>query len=105
MLPYVLRFSVSLRRGAYEIFIYRSGLPNGHLAMLVFGAGTVRWVAFVEVVEATPTGCFVPAGHDSHRLSNDLFTCLCVFSVRPLSMDERHEAQNDNSHRSGRRSR
>jgi hypothetical protein len=49
-------FSVRLRRGAYEIFMYRSGLPNGHLAMLVFRAGTVPWVAFVEVVEATPTG-------------------------------------------------
>jgi len=40
-------FSVRLRRGAYEIFMYRSGLPNGHLAMLVFRAGTVPCVAFV----------------------------------------------------------
>src|SRR6266851_3250103 len=45
-----------------------------------------------------------PSSHDSHRLSNDLFTCLCVSSVRSLSVDERHKAQNNSSHRCGRRS-
>ena len=46
-----------------------------------------------------------PSSHDSHGLSNDLFTCLCVSSVRSLSVDERHKAQDNSSRRGGRRSR
>jgi hypothetical protein len=46
-----------------------------------------------------------PAGHGSHRLNNDLSTCLCVSSVGSLSVDERHQAQDNSSRRGGRRSR
>ena len=81
-------FSVGLRRCPYGIFMNRSGLSDGHFAMLVLVVGRI-----------------VPPGHGSHRLNNDLFTCLLVSSVRSLSVDERHKAQDDSSRRGGRRSR
>ena len=81
--------------------MYRSGLPNGHLAMvgLLSRDSSVGRIRRNGGSDTDPM--LLPAGHDRHRLSNDLFTCQCVFSVRPLSMDERHEAQDDNPHRSG----
>jgi hypothetical protein len=60
---------VGLRRDPYGIFMHRSGLSDGHFAMLILVVGRI-----------------VPAGHGSHRLSSDLLTSVHVSSVRSLSM-------------------
>jgi hypothetical protein len=36
-----LYFSVGLRRGPYGIFMNRSGLSDGHFAMLIFAVGRI----------------------------------------------------------------
>ena len=92
------RFSVRLRSISYEFFTDRSGLPDVYFAMFVSGVGTVsssnsrRW-------GMRRTSHVPPPDHGSHRLSNDLFSCLRLPSFRPGSMDARHEAQDDNSSR------
>ena len=87
MLPYVLRF------------------PPGYVAVLMKSLCiaqdflTAIWLCWSS--EQGSSVGRIPAGHDSRRLSNDLFPCVRLLPFRPLSMDERHEAQDDNSHRSG----
>jgi len=78
----------------------RSGLPDGHFVMLIPGVGTDLWVSSARMRESDPIESFSEA-IDPHRLSSGWFPCVRLLSFRPISMDARHEAQDDNPHRSG----
>src|SRR5260370_31840333 len=59
LLPDVARVWGALRRGAYEIFMNRSGLPDGHFVMLILGSldGSVSLIR--QIAESGTVGRFV----------------------------------------------
>jgi hypothetical protein len=58
MPPYVPIFPVRLRRGDYEIFMNRSGLSDGHFAMLIPGVGRICVVSSAKMRESDPIDSF-----------------------------------------------
>ena len=92
-------FFVRLGTSPYEILMNRSGLSEGHFAMLISGVEGRSVGRIHQTAESNTSGRFVPAGHDRHRLSSGWFPCMRVLSFRLISMDAGHEAQ---SHKSGR---
>ena len=90
-------FLGALGRAPYDFFTDRSGLSDGHSAMLV--TGVERSVRHIQEWGLRRT--LRSSGHGSHCLSNDLLLCLRLPRFRPSAMDARHEAQGGKSSRGG----
>jgi hypothetical protein len=88
-------FSAPSRRVSYEFFTDRSGTPDEHFATLVFGFGSIRFIALLRIVRVRRK--HHPSGYGDHRIYCDLFACLRLPSIRPSSMDEIYKTQDDNS--------
>ena len=93
-------FLAALRNAPYDFFTDRSGLSDGHSAMLVTEVErSVRRIRHIQEWGVRRT--LRSSGHGSHRLSNDLLPRLRLPRFRPSAMDARHEAQGGNSSRGG----
>ena len=59
--------------------------------------GAVPFVKSVKSKRANRIACGVPQADDSDCLSNDLFAGMRILHLRLMSMDARHEWQEDTS--------
>jgi hypothetical protein len=89
---------VARPRVVYEFFTDRSGLPDGHFAMVVFGIGTAGSWHFAGSGMGIRRA-LRPVDHGSHCLSSGLLSCLRFPSFRPPSMDAEFETQDHNAFR------